>query len=276
MKRATIFGLIGVAVLATLALGAARAAMPHDKATGEPCNATCVTHEGASMIGMTDMSGMTGASPSPAAMGDMSTMQPSGARPPDMTAGMGPHMHMTPTMPSQPGDPRRAQKIVDTLRSWIGKYQDYRVAEQDGYMPFLPNLPQKQYHFTNYSNAMANQTTFDPTRPTSLLYAKTPDGYQLIGAMFTAPRAATLADLDARVPLSIAHWHEHVNFCKAPTGSTRADYLGPNARFGLEGSISTEEACRAAGGTFIPVIFNWMVHVYPYERNTADIWKVGH
>ncbi|HEY7993691.1 MAG TPA: hypothetical protein VID24_05750, partial [Candidatus Eremiobacteraceae bacterium] len=112
--------------------------------------------------------------------------------------------------------------------------------------------------------------------PTSLLYERTSDGYKLIGAMYTAPRAATLADLDARVPLSVAHWHEHVNFCKGPPGSTRDDYLGPHARFGLEGSIATADACSAAGGTFIPVIFNWMVHVYPYERNTTDVWKVGH
>lgn len=257
MKRATIIGVIGVTLLATAALGAAKSAMPHDKPASAPCKTTCVTHEGMSMSGM-------------------SAMQPGGGQPPDMTAGMGPHMRMTPEMPSHPGDADRAQKIVDALRAWIGKYQDYRIAEQDGYTPFLPNIPQKQYHFTNYSNAIAAQTTFDPTRPTSLLYERTSDGYKLIGAMYTAPRAATLADLDARVPLSVAHWHEHVNFCKGPPGSTRDDYLGPHARFGLEGSIATADACSAAGGTFIPVIFNWMVHVYPYERNTTDVWKVGH
>jgi hypothetical protein len=36
-------------------------------------------------------------------------------------------------------------------------------------------------------------------------------------------------------------------------------------RFGLRGSISTQEACDAAGGRFRPVIFGWMVHVYPFE-----------
>ncbi|HET9342965.1 MAG TPA: hypothetical protein VFO25_08640 [Candidatus Eremiobacteraceae bacterium] len=271
MKRATIVGVIGVTLIATAALGAAKAAMPHDKSASAPCTTTCVTREGMSMTGMSGVD----ASPMPATS-DMPSMQSGNGRPPDMTAGMGPHMRMTPEMPSHPGDADRAQKVVDALRGWIGKYQDYRLAEQAGYVPFLPNIPQKQYHFTNYNNAMAAQTAFDPTRPTSLLYEKTADGYKLIGAMYTAPRAATLADLDARVPLSIAHWHEHVNFCKGPAGSTRDDYLGPHAKFGLEGSISTEDACRAAGGTFIPVIFNWMVHVYPYERNTSDIWKVGH
>ena len=271
MRRATIIGFGIAAAVATTALGAARAAIPHQALAKAPCSDTCVTREGMSVNGMSGMQpGLDGHSGS-----DM-PMQSGGGQPPDMTAGMGPHMNMTPAMPSHPGDAERAQKIVDALRAWIGKYEDYRVAEQDGYTPFLPNIPQKQYHFTNYQNAMAAQSSFDPTKPTSLLYEKTADGYKLIGAMYTAPRAATLADLDARVPLSIAHWHEHVNFCKGPKGSTRADYLGPNARFGLEGSIATEDACRAAGGTFIPVVFNWMVHVYPFERNTPDIWKVGH
>lgn len=125
---------------------------------------------------------------------------------------------------------------------------------------------------------MAAEFGFDPAKPTSLLYKKTATGYELIGAMYTAPRTSTLAQLDARVPLSVAHWHEHVNFCKAPAGSGKDAYFGPNARFGLAGSIATESACRKAGGTFMPVLFNWMVHVYPYERNPSDVWRVdmGH
>ena len=262
MRRAAIIG-AGVIALAAAALGVAGAAVAHGKAVPKaPCADTCVTHEGSPMPSMS--------MPMP------TSMQPGDGRPPDMTAGMGPHMKMTPAMPSHPGDADRAERIVDALRAWIGKYQDYRVAEHDGYVPFLPDIPQKQYHFTNYRNAMSARSAFDPTKPTSLLYEKTSGGYQLIGAMYTAPRSATLADLDARVPLSVAHWHEHVNFCKGPAGSTRADYIGPEAKYGLEGSIATEDACRAAGGTFVPVVFGWMVHVYPFERDTADIWKVGH
>jgi hypothetical protein len=208
-------------------------------------------------------------------MSDMPGMDHMNAPQPDMT-NMGPHMTMTPAMPSHPGDEQRAAKIVATLSRAIERYKSYQAAEQDGFMPFHPEIPQPQYHFTNVKNAIAAQFAFDATKPTSLLYKKTGNGYELIGAMFTAPRTSTFADLNARAPLSIAHWHEHVNFCKAPAGATRADYLGPNARFGLKGSIATADACQAAGGTFLPVIFNWMVHVYPYERNAADVWKVGH
>jgi len=48
----------------------------------------------------------------------------------------------------------------------------------------------------------------------------------------------------------------------------------PHPQFGLRGSITTQEACDAAGGTFHPVIFNWMVHVYPFEKDQASIWSV--
>ena len=41
---------------------------------------------------------------------------------------------------------------------------------------------------------------------------------------------------------------------------------------GLTGSIVTKEACSEAGGTFYPVIFGWMVHVYPFEDTREKIW----
>ena len=50
--------------------------------------------------------------------------------------------------------------------------------------------------------------------------------------------------------------------------------LQPHPQFGLNGSISTEEACKAAGGTFVPRIFGWMVHLYPYEKSMDAIWSV--
>ena len=40
------------------------------------------------------------------------------------------------------------------------------------------------------------------------------------------------------------------------------------------GSIVTKEDCDANGGTFHPIIFNWMVHVYPMEKDNAAIWSV--
>jgi hypothetical protein len=91
--------------------------------------------------------------------------------------------------------------------------------------------------------------------------------------MYTAPKRFAEDDLDQRIPLSVAQWHEHVNFCSPPS-DRRKEMLASNPQFGLRGSITTQEACDAAGGTFHPVIFNWMVHLYPFEKDQANIWSV--
>jgi hypothetical protein len=183
------------------------------------------------------------------------------------------HMHMTAMRPQTPDDTARASEIVTQLRSGIEKYKDYRAALDDGYKIFLPKVPQPEYHFTNYRNGFLEAFTFDPARPTSLLYKKTSDGYELVGAMYTMPKRATEDQLNARVPLSVAMWHLHTNLCMPPRAQLRnADMT----RFGLRGAIATEEACDAAGGRFHPVIFGWMVHVYPYEDSLDKVFAMHH
>jgi hypothetical protein len=185
---------------------------------------------------------------------------------------MGPHMKMTALRPPKPGDSDRAQQVVEAARKASEKYMDYHAALADGFKIFHPEVPQKMYHFTNYSYAMEAAFSFNPEHPTSLLYEKHGEDYKLIGAMYTAPKRFTEDDLNQRIPLSIAQWHEHVNFCAAPP-DRKKEYLAPHPQFGLRGSITTQEACDAAGGTFHPVIFNWMVHVYPFEKDQASIWS---
>jgi len=183
------------------------------------------------------------------------------------------HMHMTAMRPQTPEDAARAKEIVTQLRAGIEKYKDYHVALNDGYKIFLPNLPQPEYHFTNYVNGFLEAFKFDPSRPTSLLYKKTSDGYELVGAMYTMPKRATEEQLNARVPLSVAMWHLHTNLCMPQRGQLRsADWT----QFGLKGSIATQQACDAANGRFQPVIFGWMVHVYPYEDSTDKIFAMHH
>ena len=186
---------------------------------------------------------------------------------------MGPHMKMTALRPAKPGDAERAQQIVETARKASEKYIDYRTALAEGYQIFHPEVPQKMYHFTNYRYAMEAFMHFNAEHPTSLLYEKHGDDYKLIGVMYTAPKRLGEDELDQRVPLSVAQWHEHVNFCAAPAGH-KGEYLNPHPQFGLKGSITTQEACDVAGGTFHPVVFNWMVHVYPFEKDQANIWSV--
>lgn len=186
---------------------------------------------------------------------------------------MGPHMKMTDLRPLKPGDEQKADAVAQAARRVAEKYADYRVALADGFEIFMPNVPQKQYHFTNYRYAFEAAWSFNPDHPTSLLYEKHGDSYKIIGVMYTAPKRFPEDQLDERIPLSIAQWHAHVNLCMAPSGMRGAAF-SPNPRFGLAGSISTREECDAAGGRFIPQIFGWMVHVYPFAQNPKDIWSV--
>ena len=184
---------------------------------------------------------------------------------------MGPHMKMTELRPIHDGDQQRAAQVVEEARTVMEKYQDYHTALNDGFKIFLPNVPQKQYHFTNYWYGFEAGFRFNPEHPTSLLYDKTPDGYRLAGVMYTAPEKASEEELNDRIPLSIAQWHQHVNFCFPPQ-DRNAEMWQKNPKFGMAGSISTKEACDAAGGRFVPRVFGWMVHVYPDDK---DVWAMG-
>jgi hypothetical protein len=186
---------------------------------------------------------------------------------------MAAHMHMSELRKAQPGDAAKAQQVVEQARPALERYRDYKVALDDGFKIFLPNVLQKMYHFTNYQYAIGEAFRFDPTKPTSLLYEKHGDDYKLIGAMYTAPVRFNEQQLNERIPLSMTQWHQHVNMCKPPKGH-EIEALGKNAKFGLNGSITTEEACDAAGGTFMPHVFGWMVHMYPWEKTPDEIWSL--
>jgi hypothetical protein len=189
----------------------------------------------------------------------------------------GPHMKMSALREPKPGDEERAQKVVEAARGVAGKYKDYHTALADGFKIFLPNVAQKMYHFTNYKYAFEAAFSFHPDHPTSLLYEKHGEDYKLVGVMYTAPKRFNEDDLDQRIPLSVAQWHEHVNLCMPPE-DRKKEALQANAKFGLRGSITTKEECDANGGTFRPLVFNWMVHLYPLGKSEADIWAVdrGH
>ena len=112
-----------------------------------------------------------------------------------------------------------------------------------------------------------------PRAPLPCSTRKPPTGYELVGAMYTMPKRATEDQLNARVPLSVAMWHLHTNLCMPPrANSACADWT----KFGLHGSIVTKDACYDAGGRFHPVIFGWMVHVYPYEEGLDNIFAMHH
>ena len=186
---------------------------------------------------------------------------------------MGPHMKMTLLRRPQSGDKQRADEIVKQARQAIERYKDYKVALAEGYQIFIPNLPQNMYHFNNSWYAMESVRRLNVAHPTSLLYEKTAaDDYRLIGVMYTAPADMTEDALDQRIPLSVAQWHQHVNLC-LPRRQMEG-LFDPASRFGINGSITTSEECERAGGRFFPRLFGWMVHLYPYEQKSDQMWSV--
>jgi hypothetical protein len=188
------------------------------------------------------------------------------------------HMRMTERVAPAPGDSARAAATLATLRTALAPYTDYHRALADGYKIFLPHVPQHVYHFTNRAIAVAGAKQFDAAHPGSLLYEKVNDTtFKLVGAMYTAAKNATPDELNARVPLSVATWHAHTNFCIpkpmfAKARWTETDSSG-HRLFGFHGSITTADACAAADGRFYPQVFGWMVHVYPFASTWADTWR---
>ena len=144
-------------------------------------------------------------------------------------ADMDPHMSMTKLRPLQLGDKARADAVVAAAKKAAEHYRDYRAAEADGYTIFMPDQHQNVYHFVRESADPETKANFAPNRPPALLYTKTdgpnPD-YKLVGVMYTAPYGATEEELNARIPLSIAQWHQHINMCVPPQPEQRNWLMG--------------------------------------------------
>jgi len=231
----------------------------HTAMPGQPVPASEKKHgmRGMDMSCMADMNGV-----------DMSGMGPS-------MAAMECHMYVTALRPLQPGDEEKAKAVVEAVRAAIEKYRDYKKAIAAGYVQANPEVKQAQYHFNNEAYAREADSRFDPAKPTSLLYVSTPtQQFKLEGVMFTARPNATEDELNQRIPLSVAHWHKHINFCAAPADRTK-EYHGAHPKFGMFGSIHTKAACEAEHGTFIPTMFTWMIHVFPYETDPKEVFSMN-
>ena len=182
---------------------------------------------------------------------------------------MGNHMQMSLPGEPQPGDEQRAEAIVAAARGVLSRYADVNLAQRDGYKPFYPTgRIGEEVHYTNYRLARQEQRHVDYAQPGSILYRRTPEGMKAVGVMYTAPRDSTPQQLNAVAPLSVATWHRHVDFCAGPRSLPLSEQFGAGASYGPQGSIHTEDACVAAQGLWIPVVFGWMTHVYPDEKPT--------
>jgi hypothetical protein len=174
------------------------------------------------------------------------------------------HMELSPTRRATREDSTRALEVARELRIALAKYADTTAAVADGYKMFMPNVKtQRVFHFTNYKNALMEAVRFDAAKPTSLLYQRDADGnLKLIGAMYSAPKRMRAGKLNDRIPLSIARWHKHVNWCLPKLGETerwleRSEGL---PIFGPESPIATRSACDDVGGRFYKNLMGWMIH----------------
>lgn len=191
----------------------------------------------------------------------------------DMAMG-GPHITMTPHWNMRAGDRARADSVVLIARAAVERYRDVAEAEADGFKRFAPQAKQvRVYHYTSAAAALKARFEFDPASPTALLYQEDGGGLRLVGVMYTMPPDTPLEDLDRRIPLSVAHWHQHTNICLPPRRSDKAEAAaGQRPEFGPRGSIATAEACAAAGGRWFPRIFGWMVHVNLFASTPDGVW----
>ena len=189
------------------------------------------------------------------------------------------HIALTPERPYSSADSARAADVASTLRRALERYRDVEVAKRDGYQIFAPDVPgQRVYHFTHYAYAMANEGSFDASKPTSLLYRKSgKNGWALEGAMYTAHAELPLEELDKRVPLSVARWHKHVNFCLPPWGGRERWRETRNGKpvFGPSG-VASEAECDAVGGRFFAEVLGWMLHAMPFGSDDPRIVFGGH
>ena len=198
-----------------------------------------------------------------------------------MSANMMKHMELTPARSPTHADSVRATTVASELKRAIAKYADTTAAVADGYKMFLPNIKQQHvYHFTNNRHALGAAFHFDATKPTSILYSRGADGgLHLVGAMYTMPKNVKLDRLNDRVPLSVARWHKHVNWCVPKKGDEVRWLEQKNGEplFGPESAIATKAECDAARGDFHPSLFGWMIHANVFEgASLAAIFSDDH
>ena len=191
------------------------------------------------------------------------------------------HMLMTPARRGTAADTARAASVAAALREAIAKYRDTTAAVADGFRMFAPQLKQqKVYHFTNSWAGVQESFRFDPRKPTSLLYKKDASGrFVLTGAMYVAPKRFSAEQLDARIPLSVARWHKHVNWCIPPRGQMARwlERRDGHPVFGPESPVATKAECDAVHGVFHDTIFGWMVHANVFEGDDPEvIWGDEH
>jgi hypothetical protein len=185
------------------------------------------------------------------------------------------HMRLTTVRAPSRADSARAAQTLAVMRRDLAGYRDIRVAEGDGFRQYIPAGGAPIQHYTKLRWSFQARNALNPSRPTSLLYQRAANGnLELVGAMFTAPAHVEEDELDARLPLSMVRWHQHINWCLPPLADARRRWRetrNGQPVFGPKSPIATAAACEAVGGRFRPRLFGWMVHVMAFSGD--DPWN---
>lgn len=148
---------------------------------------------------------------------------------------------------------------LERARQATSKYQDVRVAENEGYRATGPDVPGMGIHFVLTSE----QNGFDLEKPPILLYEKNPSlpgGYALVGVSYLldAREGADGQPLNSPFPKSLAVWHRHENICLLPDRSTPRGV--------------TEEQCEAQGGRYTAET-QWMIHAWIWKDSPQGVFS---
>lgn len=135
-----------------------------------------------------------------------------------------------------------AQEFYEATLAALAKYEDLDVAAADGYR--VDGLYGTDFHADNPAH-LADDRIFDPARPETLVYADSPSGAVLLGAMFQMSEIGK-AGPAVGGPLTVWHAHNHVCLSVLPLG-----LAGLSDPFGL---------CPA--GTVTIPFTNEMIHVW--------------
>lgn len=123
--------------------------------------------------------------------------------------------------PASPAERAAADRLyVETART-LARYRDAARAVADGYD--LDGLAGVDFHAANARYADDGRI-LDPARPEQLIYAATPSGPVLLGAMFEMPE---LGEPGPAFGGPLTHWHGHENVCFSLIPPAMASLVSP-------------------------------------------------
>jgi hypothetical protein len=169
------------------------------------------------------------------------------------------HAHST-GAPVSYGELKDTVAILDRARQATAKYQNVRVAKEDGYEAIGPDVPGMGIHFVQ---ANKHSSAFDAEQPPILLYESDPSvpgGYSLVGVSYllVAPEGPDGQPVGSPFPKSLAVWHRHENICVLPDRSTRTQL--------------TEQECQEQNGRFTAET-QWMVHAWIWKESPLGVFS---